>query len=104
VEESTRGAIIDTAKQIFIVTIFGTEQKDGNSKYRNSIMAFDSLGTEVYGRPYENESEMIQIVNSVLPDGDIRNALHLVRQIGGYTIHLLLTESEAELLGYGLPV
>jgi len=74
-------------------------------KYQNSIMAFDSPHlAQVYGRSYTDESEMIQIVNSVLPEGDIRNALHLVRRREGHTIHLLLTESEAEMLGYGLPV
>ena len=87
------------------MTVFGAEQSDGNSKYQISIMAFDSPHlAQVYGRSYKDESEMIQIVNSVLPEGDIRNALHLVRRHEGHTIHLLLTESEAELLGYGLPV
>jgi hypothetical protein len=87
------------------VTIFGAEQSDGTSKYRNSIMAFDSPHlAQVYGRSYGHEFEMIQTVNSVLPDGDIRNALHIIRRHEGHTIHLLLTESEAELLGYGLPV
>jgi hypothetical protein len=58
-------------------------------KYQNSIMAFDSPHlAQVYGRSYTDESEMIQIVNSVLPEGDIRNALHLVRRREGHTIHL----------------
>jgi hypothetical protein len=102
---STERPIIDTVKKEYIVTIFGAEQSDGTSKYRNSIMAFDSPHlAQVYGRSYRHEFEMIQTVNSVLPDGDIGNALHLIRRHEGHTIHLLLTESEAELLGYGLPV
>ena len=104
-EGSTERPIIDTAKKKYIVTIFRAEQKDGSYQYRNSIMALDSPHlAQVHGRSYKDESEMIQIVNSVLPDGDIRNALHLVRRHEGHTIHLLLTASEAELLGDGLPV
>jgi hypothetical protein len=59
---------------------------------------------QVYGRSYGHESEMIQIVNSLLPDGDIRSVLHLVKRHEGHTLHLNLTDKEAELLGYGLPV
>jgi hypothetical protein len=104
--EENRDRMIDAVKKKYIVTIFGAEQSDGSYQYRNSIMAFDEphFGTQLSGRSYKDDSEMIQIVNSVMPDGDIRNALHVVKRHEGYTIHILLTQSEAELLGYRLPV
>lgn len=89
-------------KKEYLVTFFGDEQR-----YRNTIQDFDKshAGTQLYGRTYKDESEMIEIVNPFLPNGgDLRHTMHLVKRQEGLQKFLYLTPSDAESLGYGQPV
>jgi hypothetical protein len=88
----------EAAKKEYHVTFFGIGQ------YKTTIIAFDER--QLYGRSYEDESEMIQIANPFLlsAGGDIRHVMHFVKQRRGWQKHLWLTKDEAELLGYGIPV
>jgi hypothetical protein len=91
----------DDAKKEYLVVFFGIGQ------FRNTIIAFDNphVGGQLYGRSYEDESEMVKIANGVLPDGgDLGNAMHFVKRTEGWQTHVWLTISQAKLLGYGLPV
>jgi len=57
----------------YVVTLFG-EKQDDEIHYRSTIhpLSYSLLGRIVLDREYKDECEMVQVVNSVLPVGDIR--------------------------------
>jgi hypothetical protein len=85
----------------YVVTLFGEKQGD-EIRYRSTIhpVSYSLLGRIVLEREYKDECEMVQVVNSVLPTGDIREALELIQRPEGLEKEVELTDSQAALLGW----
>ena len=85
----------------YVVTLFG-EKQDDEIHYRSTIhpLSYSLLGRIVLEREYKDECEMVQVVNSVLPVGDIREALDLIQRPEGLEKEIELTDSQAASLGW----
>lgn len=85
----------------YLVTLFG-EKQNGEIRYRSTIrlLNYSLLGKITLEKVYKDECEMVQVVNSVLPAGDIREALDLIQRPQGLEKEMELTDSQAASLGW----
>ena len=86
----------------YLVTLFGDKQDDGSFRYRSTIhpLSYSLLDRVVLEREYKDECEMVQVVNSILSVGDIKEALDLTQRPEGLEKEMELTNSQAGLLGW----
>jgi hypothetical protein len=88
-------------KRKFYVQVFAVEQ-DGSYQYRSVIVPADRPrdGSLFCEKWHGGQSEMVQILNSALPNiVDAKEILSRAQSIG-WMMKLELTESEATLLGW----
>ena len=89
-------------KRKFYVQVFAVEQ-DGSYQYRSVIFPADRLtdGSLFCEKWHGGQSEMVQILNSALPNiVDAKEILSRAQSIEGWMMKLELTDSEATLLGW----
>jgi hypothetical protein len=85
----------------YLVTLYG-EKENSEIRYRSTIHPAHQtlLGRIVLEREYKDECEMVQVVNSVLPAGDIKATLDLIQRPEGLEKEMELTDSQAASLGW----
>lgn len=89
-------------KKNYFVIFSSKKQSDDSHIYSTSIFPEGgNKGSLVRQRQFASESEMVAIVNPLLPPGgDMKNVLSLIHGDEGYQKVLALTDYEAALLGW----
>ena len=92
-------------KMKYLLTLIAKHNVDESYQYSNDIMQIQSTNPRIRSHTFASETELVQMVNAVMPNGGtINNRLERLRTEGHYTIECVpsieMTDEQAVKFGW----
>ena len=92
-------------KTKYLLTLIAKHNVDGSYQYANDIMQTEGTNGHVRSHTFASETELVQMVNAVMPNGGtINNRLERLQTEGRYTIECVpsieMTDEQAVKFGW----